>query len=1187
MDTSGLTMKGTSNFLRITISGSYTETDSEGRFTMFLITVQSVFAKWEICRRYRHFQALHQELTSRLPNLKLPSLPGKKKSIFGSSLDPSIVEERKVSLEAYLRNLLQFSEVWANQTFIEFLDHAQAFLGIQMHMTRFSNRIAELESFLENMQLKYTSSLRECQDAVSMVHTLSHRVGVLEQERANNLKNAGISNANSLNSSMGAYRQSTIGKGYYNSMYSAPDVPKPGTSQERSLTATIEDNFRRLSSEFSETRTTSIVSNQQYAPFPEASPGSSSPPEPADDKDLSRGGSISSQANSITTGFVIDDSQYLMQQPFFSGYGSGRPSFSLQQQQQQMQRQAPKSSGSFDRSTDPIFQGSFGNDRGTGYGNDRGINYGSDRGTSFGNDRGSSFGNDRGTSFGNDRGTSFGNERGTSFGNDRGTSFGNDRGSGFGNDRASSFSNASSSSLSMGRPSFTTSFDAPSARMASKFSMPSEEATLASHNEDDEMPQGPGYFVKQMLRIDSQFSEDTSTMPPPSSFGQVPAGGDGSQSTPRAGACDSTVVTTSSGNSNSNSSSGSSASTTSSAAPTGASWLSIAKSLGLPQHSESPFMSSISDRLGTPQGSMWDHLVDEIILMVTPQDNQCSYRNSVVAFMSKQVRRTLGVHLFEIEMQGLRTFLPDDPVRMSIFVGKNEREHSWYVKLNERLCRLSGGIGGALLQDGDEASGGKLLPNEHPLLDGVPDLSEVLMPYSKTGMVPTYNHNLSNVSFLTHHDGSYKLQCLVDTSLGVEVVANFRHDLCLLMFFEEFDRLVGKNHLFKRSVLLVRAWWMYEASLSVTTNTHTFMHIPDNAIVVLLVALFNRHHDNLHFPLHALYAFLVEYSNINFSTHVFTIFGAVPYDVFADYDMTTASGIMPSVPPPSSAQALLTPEIVNKYRGLAQAKDNIDGVAGAEGERVPVSNEELAAELGGQSSRNDLSRTDKDGSGASGGSRACFPQRPVMIAHPFIASKMNMIPEPPQQPQQQSMGPSGASSGASMKRAAKIIQSIRNGAISMRKMLQAETDYTRNMANMQQSSFSGGRAFNYHDSVEQLFKTVMGRFGRGWRPDSQAPSGVQSAKQSFSAPAGTDVDGGMVAPPGLGLESPTLSTHSVSASVRSSVFEESGVQDGEEDDILTVSLDRLHDRVKYANLILESQVSATLLDLRICFYLSC
>jgi hypothetical protein len=139
-------------------------------------------------------------------------------------------------------------------------------------------------------------------------------------------------------------------------------------------------------------------------------------------------------------------------------------------------------------------------------------------------------------------------------------------------------------------------------------------------------------------------------MAPPSSFGQVPAGGDGLQSTPRAGASDSTVVTTSSGNSNSNSSSGSSAGTTSSAAPTGASWLSIAKSLGLPQHSESPFMSSISDRLGTPQGSMWDHLVDEIILMVTPQDNQCSYRNSVVAFMSKQVRRTLGVHLFEIEM---------------------------------------------------------------------------------------------------------------------------------------------------------------------------------------------------------------------------------------------------------------------------------------------------------------------------------------------------------------------------------------------------------------------------------------------------------------------------------------------------------------------------------------------------------
>ena len=39
----------------------------------------------------------------------------------------------------------------------------------------------------------------------------------------------------------------------------------------------------------------------------------------------------------------------------------------------------------------------------------------------------------------------------------------------------------------------------------------------------------------------------------------------------------------------------------------------------------------------------------------------------------------------------------------------------------------------------------------------------------------------------------------------MEISANRLDDLCALAFFEEVDRLVGKGHLFKRSVLLIKA----------------------------------------------------------------------------------------------------------------------------------------------------------------------------------------------------------------------------------------------------------------------------------------------------------------------------------------------------------------------------------------------
>jgi hypothetical protein len=74
---------------------------------------------------------------------------------------------------------------------------------------------------------------------------------------------------------------------------------------------------------------------------------------------------------------------------------------------------------------------------------------------------------------------------------------------------------------------------------------------------------------------------------------------------------------------------------------------------------------------------------------------------------------------------------------------------------------------------------------------------------------PSQRHTLSNVTFSKHNMG-FKLVCLVDECVEAEVVFNNRNDLCMLAFTDEVDALVGKNHLFKRSILLIRAWWFYE-----------------------------------------------------------------------------------------------------------------------------------------------------------------------------------------------------------------------------------------------------------------------------------------------------------------------------------------------------------------------------------------
>ena len=63
--------------------------------------------------------------------------------------------------------------------------------------------------------------------------------------------------------------------------------------------------------------------------------------------------------------------------------------------------------------------------------------------------------------------------------------------------------------------------------------------------------------------------------------------------------------------------------------------------------------------------------------------------------------------------------------------------------------------------------------------------------------------------------------------------------------------------MFKRSLLLVRAWWAYEASSYVGVSTKNLLS--DNVLCVMLVSVFNQHAAAIHQPLQALAVFLAEY----------------------------------------------------------------------------------------------------------------------------------------------------------------------------------------------------------------------------------------------------------------------------------------------------------------------------------------
>ncbi|KAI7995156.1 hypothetical protein LOK49_LG11G00117 [Camellia lanceoleosa] len=61
------------------------------------------------------------------------------------------------------------------------------------------------------------------------------------------------------------------------------------------------------------------------------------------------------------------------------------------------------------------------------------------------------------------------------------------------------------------------------------------------------------------------------------------------------------------------------------------------------------------------------------------------------------------------------------------------------------------------------------------------------------------------------------IKCLVE-NIVVDISFNQLGGLCTLCFLEEVDHLINQNHLFKRSIILIKAWCYYESRVETGGN---------------------------------------------------------------------------------------------------------------------------------------------------------------------------------------------------------------------------------------------------------------------------------------------------------------------------------------------------------------------------------
>eukprot|EP00210_Caulerpa_lentillifera_P004490 g4284.t1 len=220
--------------------------------------------------------------------------------------------------------------------------------------------------------------------------------------------------------------------------------------------------------------------------------------------------------------------------------------------------------------------------------------------------------------------------------------------------------------------------------------------------------------------------------------------------------------------------------------------------------------------------------VSQLIQVIQPSRASEDRRHSIADYVRRLIVKCFQPdHKVEAFMFGsvpLRTYLPDGDIDVSIFCEAKGLQETWCDKLST------------------------ILENE--------------------AENPDAEFKVTNVSLI---NAEVKLlKCLVD-NIVVDVSFNQIGGLCTLVFLEAMDRRIGSKHLFKRSIILIKAWCYYESR--VLGAQHSLLST--YALETMVLYIFNVYHSELQTPLEVLYKFLIVFHHFEWDKFCLTLCGPV------------------------------------------------------------------------------------------------------------------------------------------------------------------------------------------------------------------------------------------------------------------------------------------------------------------------
>nr|XP_043619214.1 uncharacterized protein LOC122591082 isoform X2 [Erigeron canadensis] len=221
----------------------------------------------------------------------------------------------------------------------------------------------------------------------------------------------------------------------------------------------------------------------------------------------------------------------------------------------------------------------------------------------------------------------------------------------------------------------------------------------------------------------------------------------------------------------------------------------------------------------------------ELITRIQPNQPSEERRNAVADYVQRLIMKCFPCQVFTFGSVPLKTYLPDGDIDLTAFSNNPNLKDSWA----REVCDL--------------------LETEEKNENAEFHVTEVQYIQAEVKII----------------------KCLVE-NIVVDISFNQLGGLCTLCFLEEVDNLINQNHLFKRSIILIKAWCYYESRI---LGAHHGL-ISTYALETLVLYIFHVFNNSFTGPLEVLYRFLEFFSNFDWDNFCVSLWGPVPINSLPD-----------------------------------------------------------------------------------------------------------------------------------------------------------------------------------------------------------------------------------------------------------------------------------------------------------------